>query len=388
MRKGWITKIALLSISLVLTSAGAISGSIPSLAQQFPNEPLSSIELLTTIPALMVVIFVLLSDLVAKKIGAKQTVLVGLVIALVCGVVPAISENFTVILVSRAGLGIGFGLFNSLAVSLIGAFYDGNERASMIGFQSAFQGLGAAAMTFVAGHLSKQGWQPPFYIYLIILPIIALFALFVPMPPKVESQRNQKSAKPNLSVVLWALFLLAIMIIYMAVNVKISLLITSRQVGTEATASGILGIMSIGSMLTGFVFGSVFKRLQEQILPASLLIMGIGYLLITFADQLAIIAVASVLTGCSFSMFVPYLFNKIAIVAPKGSETLSTSLLLVGANLGSSFSPYGLKLISFFAPSSMAAIAAPFFTGGLILVCLAVVFFVANTAKQKKVVNS
>lgn len=45
---------------------------------------------------------------------------------------------------------------------MIAAFYHGDERASMIGFQSAFQGFGAALMTFVAGQLVQFGWQYTF----------------------------------------------------------------------------------------------------------------------------------------------------------------------------------------------------------------------------------
>ncbi len=37
----------------------------------------------------------------------------------------------------------------------------------MIGFQSAFQGFGAALMTFVAGQLVQLGWQYTFLIYAI-----------------------------------------------------------------------------------------------------------------------------------------------------------------------------------------------------------------------------
>ena len=75
---------------------------------------------------------------------------------------PLFSQSYSIVLASRAGLGIGFGLINSLAVSMIDAFYHGDERASMIGFQSAFQGFGAALMTFVAGQLVQFGWQYTF----------------------------------------------------------------------------------------------------------------------------------------------------------------------------------------------------------------------------------
>lgn len=71
-KKGWLMKFSLLSISLVLTSAGSIAANIPEMQKSFPEVPLSSIELLTTIPALTVLIFVILSSFIANYIGEKK----------------------------------------------------------------------------------------------------------------------------------------------------------------------------------------------------------------------------------------------------------------------------------------------------------------------------
>jgi len=68
MKKGWLMKFSLLSISLVLTSASVISGNIPAMAKSFLDVPLSSIEMLTTVPALMVLIFVLLSSFFCEMV--------------------------------------------------------------------------------------------------------------------------------------------------------------------------------------------------------------------------------------------------------------------------------------------------------------------------------
>lgn len=58
---------ALLSISILLTSANAVAGTIPLMARQFPSVPLSQIESLTTVPSLSILIFVVLSNWIAEK---------------------------------------------------------------------------------------------------------------------------------------------------------------------------------------------------------------------------------------------------------------------------------------------------------------------------------
>lgn len=388
MKKGWLMKFSLLSISLVLTSAGAISGNIPAMAKNFANEPLSSVEMLTTFPALMVVIFVLLSSFIAKKIGAKQTVIVGLVIALISGLVPVFSTNFMIILISRAGLGAGFGLFNSLAVSMIGEFFDGDARAQLIGFQSAFQGLGTAIMTYIAGQLLKTNWHVTFWIYAVILPILVLFILFVPQPEKegrhVQDAETGTSVKQstNIQVIGYVLFLFVVLVIYMAANVKLALLLTTNGYGTATDASSIISIMSIGSMLAGFAFGAIFKVVRRYTIPFSLVLMAIGFVCLAVSHSVWLSGFGGVLIGMSFSIFVPYLFNQVSIVSPVGSAALSTFLLLVGSNLGSSMSPYGLALLG--KLSGTTAVNGIFMVGGIILAIMAVVGLVFITSRRHK----
>lgn len=389
MKKGWLMKFSLLSISLVLTSAGAISGNIPAMAKTFSNESLSSVEMLTTIPALMVVIFVILSSFIAKKIGQKQTVILGLIIALISGIIPAFSSNFTIVLVSRAMLGVGFGLFNSLAVSMISDYFTGDERAQLIGFQSAFQGLGTAIMTYVAGQLLKVNWHVTFWIYAIILPILALFILFVPSPEKKQSSNGGSNSEvkqsTNMQVIGYVLLLFVVLIIYMGVQVKLALLFTSNGYGTATDAANIISIMSIGGMLAGFAFGTIFKIIRHYTIPVSIVLMAISFFMLAISNSVVLSGVGGILTGISFSLLVPYLFNQVSVVSPKGSATLSTSLLLVGSNLGSSFSPYGLALLGNISGTN--SVNGVFMAGGTVLAVMAIIGLVFVTVRNKKVVK-
>ncbi len=85
-------KFSLLSVSLILTSAGAVTSAIPSMSATYASRSLSAVELLTTAPSFMVTIFVLFSSFIARRIGQKQTVIIGLVIASICGVSPLLAK--------------------------------------------------------------------------------------------------------------------------------------------------------------------------------------------------------------------------------------------------------------------------------------------------------
>lgn len=150
-------KTALLSISLVLTSASAISAIIPMMLNQLPGVSSSLIESIVTIPSFSMMLFVLLSTR-SLPAWVKNTILLGLLLVVIGGILPMLTTNITWILVLRLVLGAGLGMFNSLAVSLISDFFEGDERAQLIGFQSAVQGLGSSLATFVAGQLALIDW--------------------------------------------------------------------------------------------------------------------------------------------------------------------------------------------------------------------------------------
>lgn len=381
MRKNWLMKLSLLAISLVLTSNTAIASALPMMLGYYKEQSQSSVELLMTVPQLSVVIFIALSSIIANKIGQKKTVLLGLIISGIAGVLPVFTSNFALLMFSRVALGAGFGLFNSLAVSMISEFFEGDEAATLIGFQSAFQGLGAAMMTFAAGHLLNFGWQRAFLVYLIIIPIIFLFMAFVPEP---KSAKPEKSAATNTpvaetktklrsSTIMYGGLIFFLCIFYMIIVVKLSLFITESQLGSASDAGTLLSFMQIANMVAGFLFGLIYKGLKKLTLPVSFFVMALGLFLVLIANNLAMVGIGAALNGIAFAMFVPYIFNDANSMVPQEAKASTTSFILVLANIGNFVSPYGHQVLEKFG-MSQDALANIFMNGCIIMVILGVVF--------------
>lgn len=132
-----LLKGSILSASLLVASGPAINANIPQIAAAFPDIPLATIELLSTIPSLFLMLSVLMSSFIANKLRIKRTIMIGLGLVMVCGFIPALINNFYLIVVSRALLGFGIGLFNSLLVILANYFYEGHERTAFYGLQAS-----------------------------------------------------------------------------------------------------------------------------------------------------------------------------------------------------------------------------------------------------------
>lgn len=280
-------KIALLSVSLLVASAPAINANIPAMAKAFPNVPLSTVELLTTISSMFLMISVLTSSFIARKIGYKQTILLGIIIVAIFGTLPAFTHSFWLIMISRALLGYGIGLFNSLLVTMISYFYHGEIRTSLFGMQSAFEGLGGIFITFVAGQLLKINWQAPFYAYLLAVPVILLFFIFVPnVQVEKKDEHINKDGNNNYKGVLGYTFVIFIVsMLYMIMGIKVSTLMTSKGYGQASDASLVIIALGIGSMVSGSMFGSILRKCKQYTVTLGFILLSIAMFLIGVAQS-------------------------------------------------------------------------------------------------------
>jgi predicted MFS family arabinose efflux permease len=351
----WRLAVALLSISVLLTSANAIAGTIPLMAARFQSVPLSQIESLTTVPSFSILIFVVLSNPIANKIGNKATVLLGILIVLIAGLIPMVVNSFWLILGSRFLLGAGIGLFNAMAYSLISTYYEGTQRQTMMGYQGSVSSLGNILMFLISSFLIGFGWRQVYLYYLIAIPVFLLFWWGTPNDrAKSTTEEAQSAPQSPISLgqllkgrlMIYALLVLFSMMIAQTVVVKISGLILAAGYGKIADGSIALALLGIATMIGGMLYGQIFKLIHRLILPAGLLIAAVALFALSRSQSLALTYTLTIIAGLSTSLVGPYLFAGSAEIAGKGNETLASSILIVGINIGVFITPYTLSGLS------------------------------------------
>ncbi len=348
--------ISLLALNIVEQAASAISGAIPGMATAFPQQSQVQIELVTTVVSIFVTIFVLVSGFVTKWIGQKQTAVLGLAIAAVSSIIPAFSDNFMAIMISRSVLGIGIGLANPLAISLIGEFFTGDALANLMGWRTAVASVGVSLMTFLSGQLLKVSWHAAYWVYLLFIPTLIFFIIFVPSPEKelkknglnknessnkkqVTKEVSDNNSKALPTVILLAVLVLVYMSCAMVSYIKMALMFVQTGMGTATQASTVISILGFSQLIGGALFGMAFKFFKKSILPLGIGLSGISMVLMTFGGNPIMVAIFGGISGFCGGMAIPYVFTKISMISTTKSAPLNNALILVGTNLGSFVAP-------------------------------------------------
>ncbi len=341
-----IMAFSVLSLSLLPMATGATSATIPGVMHQFPAVSAETAELTVTIPSFAVAVMIIISSFLVKRIGTKKMVIGGMLLTTVGAVISMLSPTITVLLIGRLLLGLGIGMFNTLCISLIDLLYQGARRERLLGFQNTFQGLGAAGGALaVSIILMVANWRLAFAIYLIALPILILYVFAVP-----EVRYDQETVPDSKQVGLgvsalgkfayyWLVLFIA-MDFYMTTNIKITSYILDHHLGSLAIGSGAVVLISVGTIIGGLIYGTIYHFLKRITLFVALVVEALSVILIAFATNGISATVGAFGVGFAFGLFLPYIFSVGLMIVPKKFSNDATMVLMLSTNGANFLCPY------------------------------------------------
>lgn len=386
--KSILQKGAILSISLMLTSSQAINGIIPQMKQSLGISQSQS-ELLGTVPSVTVIIFILLSSYFAKRVGMKKTIILGLLLAGVGGILPAFMANFQIVLISRVILGAGLGLYNSLAVTYISSLYSGDTRATLLGIRNSMEALGQTILIFLAGLLVNITWTASFLVYAVAFPIAFLFAMKVPEIRNEQNDISKNDVKEKMNPIVFVLVLFAILLVMnsIAISVRFASIATEIK-GGEFNASNYLALMPILGILAGFIFGPVNKWIGKGTLYLGIIFYIVSNLLIATSNgNMTFLLMGLFLSSITGSWCFPFIFSNLDKVTTKNTIDFATSLIFIGCNIGNFIAPIVMELAQLLTGSTH--LTAPFYVfAGIFMLVLFVTFFMTKRKTDRVVTNS
>ena len=164
---------------------GLVDPILPALASSLHATP-SQVSLLFTSYLVVTAVAMLVVGWVSSRIGAKLTLIIGLVLIVVFAALAGTSGSIGGIVDFRAGWGLGNALFIATSLAVIVASASGGFAGAIILYETAL-GLGIAVGPLLGGELGSISWRGPFF-GVAVLMAVALVAtiLFVPALPRPE----------------------------------------------------------------------------------------------------------------------------------------------------------------------------------------------------------
>lgn len=355
--QGTIPLIALIgiwSVSALTSLPGlAVSPILGELSTIFPHATELDIQMLTSLPSLLIIPFVLLAGKLAEKRDFIRLLRVGLWLFAASGVLYLFSSRMWQLMAVSALLGIGAGLIIPLSTGLISRYFTGEYRVRQFGYSSAITNMTLVVATAVTGYLAEVHWRLPFAVYLLPLISLVLSAYLKKDAASVTIKQAAAIIPPIQSTPVISgkygihiRHLVQLMLFYGLVTYVVLVVTFNLPFLMEAHhfSSGNSGLMIslffLAIMAPGFMLDSLVKLLGNKTKLYSLLAIAIGLLLIWISPTEWLIVPGCILVGLGYGIIQPLIYDKTVDTAIPQKTTLALAFVMVMNYLAILLSPF------------------------------------------------
>ncbi len=359
---------AIWSLSIAVDLPGlAVTPIEGSLRSIFPDATDLKIQLLTVLPNLVIIPFVLLSGKLSESRHKVLVITLGTVLYIVAGALSIFSSSLSALIWLSCLLGAGCGLILPFSTGLIADVFTGKYRMKQMGIISAVGNIALVGATFVVGFLATKSWHLPFLVYLLPLLSLVLIPFLNKIPksdygtPAASSASSATAAPAAIPAVdsagfstagqtvkdgfyigrtVWLLlayffFVFATSVpAYYLPNIMPEYHMTTEEVST-VTSVFYLAMFLIGLVVTGVM--KVFKKSTFIFIGALLVV---GMLMFVVTSSMVPYVIAAALIGLGNGLAQPIFYTKATgVVTNDSKSTLSLAYLQVANYVAISLVP-------------------------------------------------
>lgn len=367
--------VAIWSISAIISLPGlAISPILEDLDKIFPSASELEVEMLESLPSLMIIPFMLLSGRWSVRGNKIRLLVIGSAIFLISGIGSLLSRSLVELIVLGAIMGIGAGIIIPLSTGFVVDYFTGDYRIKQLGISSAVNNLALVGATSLTGYLADIEWHFAFAVYL--LPAVTLILIPAlshtrpePEPPQ-GAQRRQQGLNSRIIV---GLMLFYFIITYASLVVTFNTSYLASEGGMSSSKSGLLiSLFFLAIMAPGFVLNGIMNLLGKATNLWSLLVMGAGLVIMSLPHpDFLKLAVGAILTGLGYGVMQPLIYDKAATNSPPHLSTLALSLVMVVNYLAILVAPFIIDGIDWLFTTK--SYAFPFLFNGLLTLVMALI---------------
>lgn len=371
----YISLLAILSISLTVNLPGlAISPIMGKLDDVFPNVTELEIQLLTVLPNLVTIPFILCSGKLCTPRNQMYILGAGLGIYTLTGILYFFADKMIELIILSCLLGVGCGLIIPLAASLLSEYTVGKARTKALGMKSGVSNFMVIFATLFVGWVAAFNWHMAFIVYMVPLIPLCLIPFmtrkyiyghridypgeFVPPvhePTRPSDQdiaqvkRTGKPAGPNfhfqgklaleLLAGLMALYFIAT---YGTEVVSYYLPFTMKDYHLSTGDVGVATAMYFASAtLSGFILPKAIKACREWTMEIALFLVVFGLFFVGVLHAYWSYLLGIFIMGLGYGIIQPLIYDKTSYVAPNtAKQNAYFSYLLTCNYIGISLVPF------------------------------------------------
>ncbi|WP_254821808.1 MFS transporter [Haloglomus halophilum] len=300
--------------------SSVVSPVLESLATPY-GVPVARVGLLMAAFTAPSIVAIPLVGALSDRVGRKPVLAAGLALFAVAGGAASFTADFRVVVGLRLVQGIGYCGIGPVLIASVGDLYAGEREATAQGLRFATVGLSLALFPVVAGVLVTRGFQLPFLLFFLGLPVALVVLLVFEEPTRAGAGGGgggrgggTDGSEPEATVgalverlrdplVLAALVGRAVPSFVWFAFLTYASVVTGRLLGGSPGVAGlVVGLASLGSAVGGTQVGRLTATFDSRGLPlaATMAVCGAGLALFGLATSVPMAAAGAAFVGAGF----------------------------------------------------------------------------------------
>lgn len=362
-----ISLIAILSISLTVNLPGlAISPIMGKLKEVFGNVTELEVQLLTVLPNLVTIPFILCSGKISNLKNQMYILAIGLSLYTLTGVLYFFADTMIELILLSCLLGVGCGLVIPLAASLVSQYFSGQARTRQLGMKSSLSNFTVIFATLFVGWMASISWHLSFIVYMI--PIIPLCMIpfmtssyinknsikstpkTAPAPASTSNATTKTAPAPSFiaypgKTAIRMLFCLMGLYFAMTYGTEVVSYYLPFAMEDYHLSTGDVGVATamffFAATASGFLLTHIIDFFQRKTMQLAIMLCAIGLIFVGVLHFYWAYIVGVFIMGFGYGVIQPIIYDKTSYVAPTEEQsTQYFSYLLTCNYIGISVVPF------------------------------------------------
>lgn len=307
----------LFGITLVaVVGVSSIAPVLPKVADALDVSP-NRVGLLITAFTLPGIVLTPILGILSDRVGRKKIIVPSLFLFGVAGASVAFATSFETMLALRFLQGMGAASLGTINVTMIGDLYSGRERTEAMGYNSSILSLGTGMYPAIGGALAVSGWQYPFLLPLLAIPI----RMRVMLSLDYDEPRNERDLKEYLAelsravsnrrvVGLLSVTLATFVILFGAQVTYLPIFIDTSFGASVAVVGVLLASASLASGLTSWQLGRITRYVsQKHLIMAAFGLYAAALTLVPLVPSVGLLVMPTLIFGVAQGLNLPNVFS-------------------------------------------------------------------------------